>query len=220
MTDTNQTKLGKADIEARFAAFEPEKPAEPTPADRERKRRHNRIDTIVDRAVSDLRHLGLVFAADAEMSIAALDSLEQVGFQAHAAVNTIPDNKLVTPAEAAKTPRAPRQPRKPREPKPETAPKPDETIETPAPEPETTVEEKVEPESNGVEETPAEMDARIKAERAQRAAESEQSKDEAPAQESEKELTYEEFQKRKQAEAAAAAAGPRGDVDPNAGDGF
>lgn len=203
MTDSQTPTLGKADIEARFAAFEPVKPEPDSPATRERRHRHQRVDKIVERAVSDLRQLGLVFAADAAMSIAALDSLEQVGFQAHAAINTIPDSKLVTPAEARAS-----KPRAPRKPKPEVAPKPETTTETPAAEPETTVEENAPAESI---ESPEEMDARFKAERAAR--EAGEPEPVAPDE------TFEEYAARKKAEREAGA-GPRGAEDPNAGDGF
>lgn len=194
----------KGDITALLAGFEPAAAVQPTPAEKERNKRLDQANAQVRRFAVDLQNLGVADAKDLAAAERALKALGTVAKAAAAAIASIPDGKLGV-ADSA-----PAKPRKPRESKtttltPEEAQAAVERESTAGPDEDETLGEeleiaKVDPTEG---ETGEETAARIKADREARGATSAAPSHSGPPR-----------------SGPSSQGDPRGDVDPNAGDGF
>lgn len=182
----------KAAVVALFSEFEPKAAPEATPAEKERTKRVGQLDAQIRRLAVDLRNLGIEDAKDLAAAERAGKSLLAAAKSARTAIESIPDGKLV-PAEKA--------PAKPRTSTTRTLSESDAQAAVarqadPTPEPEAAPEpEAQEPEA---EESTAEPEP-----------------EEEPHQE---EAATAAPQQHRSGPASRQA--PRGDTDPNAGDGF
>lgn len=104
-----EKKTTARDIETLLSGFEPSKPPVPTAAEKERARRATRVEVLANDAAGTLRLLGLSDAKDLGKAEAAVKALAAFVKNAKAAIESIPDAKLVDVEAKPTVARKPRQ---------------------------------------------------------------------------------------------------------------
>jgi acyl-CoA reductase-like NAD-dependent aldehyde dehydrogenase len=106
----SKKQLSRRDLEAALDALKPAETAPPTPAEKERARRLNRVNALVLAFSTDLKSLGFLETRDLAKAEAAIRALGTVAKSASAAIEAIPDSRLVDEPKPERKPRAPKEP--------------------------------------------------------------------------------------------------------------